>query len=52
MLIEYALQELPDEPVKNLKKQLEMYGEMRAMNGGSTGIDSIEEKLLRWSKKG
>lgn len=52
MLIEYVLLELPDEPIKNLKKLLEIYGEVRAMNGGGVGVDGVEERLLVWGKKG
>jgi hypothetical protein len=50
-LIENLLPELPDSPIANLKKLLELYNEVINLQGVNVGIqDSILQKVEGWSK--
>lgn len=50
MLIEHVLLELPDEPVTNLKKLLEIYLELLDINKSSIGSDVLKGKLRVWER--
>jgi len=53
VLLEHILMRLPDEPIKHLKKLLEMYGELLALNGasaGAVGSGDLKVKLQVWEK--
>jgi hypothetical protein len=48
-LIAHILPELPDEPVKGLKRLLELYAELRAVNGSGSVPDRVRVKLEKWA---
>jgi len=49
-LIEYLLLQLPDVPIKNLKKLLEIYGELVAINNSTVELPGIIERLKIWGE--
>ena len=51
-LIEHILPQLADEPIKNLKKLLETYGELIAANRSQIGNTGVANKLEHWRNKG
>ena len=52
VMIERVLVNLPDEPIKNLKKLLEIYGELIATNQSKIGNVDVTNKLEHWRNKG
>lgn len=50
ILIENILPELPDEPIKNLKKLLEIYQEVTAINHSSVISPGVINRLKAWEK--
>jgi hypothetical protein len=50
VLIEYVLQELPDEPVTNLKKLLEVFLENLELNKAAVTNSLVIDKLGAWQK--
>jgi Family of unknown function (DUF6493) len=52
ILIEHILPQLADEPIKNLKKLLETYGELIASNHSQIGNTAVANKLEHWRNKG
>ena len=51
-LIEHILPELANEPIKNLKKLLEAYGELIAANQSQIGHTDVAHKLEHWRQMG
>jgi hypothetical protein len=51
-LIEHILSHLADEPIKNLKKLLEAYGELIAANQSPIGNTGVTHKLEHWRHMG
>jgi len=49
VMTEHILQELPDEPVRNLKKLLEIYGELLHTNKMSISNTAVAGKIKIWS---
>ncbi len=49
-LIEHILPQLPDEPIKNLKKLLEIYIELLAMNKGAGKPADVSAKFKTWER--
>lgn len=47
-VVEHILPELPDTPIKNLKKLLEIYAELLAMNNAIVTDSAIMERLQVW----
>lgn len=47
-MIEHTIAELPDVPVKNLKKLLEIYSELLAINNSSIASPLIKERFHTW----
>jgi len=47
-LIEAILVRLPDEPVKNTKKLLELYAELLVVNASRAGGEAVRAKLAGW----
>ena len=52
ILIAHILAQLADEPIKNLKKLLEIYGELIAANHLSIGNVDVTNKLEHWKNMG
>ncbi|MES2777617.1 MAG: DUF6493 family protein [Bacteroidota bacterium] len=50
ILVENVLPELPDEPIKNLKKLLELYRELLIINEASLASLEIQNRLKAWEK--
>lgn len=50
LLMAALLKELPDAPVKGLKKLLEIYTELLRLNGASVNDDALEDKLKKWKE--
>ncbi len=50
VFVEALLVELPDEPIKNLKKLLEIYAELRAANQVTVISPDLQRKLKAWSE--
>jgi hypothetical protein len=48
IVIEHTIAELPDVPVKNLKKLLEIYSELLAINNSSIANPLIKERFHIW----
>jgi hypothetical protein len=51
-VIENILKQLPDKPITNLKKLLEIYGELVSINGSSLTDETIAIKLERFGNFG
>lgn len=49
-LVENVIIELPDEPIKNLKKLVEIYVELLAANNASVADSKVTQKLTTWAK--
>lgn len=49
-MAENILQQLPDEPIKNLKKLLEILYELAAANNHPVSGDAILQRLQRWNE--
>ena len=49
ILIEGILPQLPDTPITNLKKLLELYLELIALNNNKPINEKLQEKLEKWS---
>lgn len=50
VVVENILIQLPEKPITNLKKLLEIYGEILSANGSGAGDASIMKKLEAWKK--
>jgi hypothetical protein len=50
VLIENILPFLPDTPIKNLKKLLEVYRELLALCSGAVALPGVESKLKIWGE--
>jgi Family of unknown function (DUF6493) len=48
VMTEWILPQLPDEPIKNLKKLLEIYAELRAINNAQHLRPAVSERLKVW----
>ena len=51
-LIEHVLPHLADDPIKNLKKLLDSYGELIAANHSQISNTAVANKLELWRNKG
>jgi hypothetical protein len=51
-MIENILKQLPDKPITNLKKLLEIYGELVSINRSSLTDETIATKLERFGNFG
>jgi Family of unknown function (DUF6493) len=50
LLLEGLIEELPSEPIKNLKKLLELYSELIVMNNSNIHNKVIIEKVKKWQE--
>lgn len=50
IMIEHILPELPDEPIRHLKKLLEIYNEVLAANGNVSLPGAVITQLQKWKE--
>lgn len=50
VLVAALLKELPDVPLKGLRKLLEIHAELLRLNGASVNDDSLKDKLKKWKE--
>ncbi|MCW3466752.1 DUF6493 family protein [Chitinophaga nivalis] len=50
ILLTTCLEQLPDKPIKDLKKLLELYHEVLSVNGQPVSSNIVQEKLQQWQQ--